>query len=620
MAKDPFETALAGFREWAGTPGRRLLGTAEADISELDVLFRYMPDQLGISAPDELRPGHIGELLLEVFPRKVLVGGPEDLAATVTALRDFLGYLGDARQLAPQTIRELEQELDEVEPEFAGAVLDPANWGPGRMIAAEMQADGVDLNDPAAVARWIEGYNDRLGLDAVNGDVPEIDFKREFGLPDVLPPMRLPDETDLADMARAAPMIGQLAALVEWVGEDGVSVDSEGQLSGADEAAAAAALGVSAGELRYLWEYAYAADWIDDDNDEMRMLPASTAEDWADGDDEDVLDAWDATCEAVIAQALNLAADEDPELAGDLDFEQQGAGLCVLLFLAKREGITDAEVSELVREAAGADSSPAEWDAWVRAHGDPARLLLDQMARLGVIRLPDPSSHDAVIRLSPLGLWTMRRQIESFDVQVPLLPPPEEMSAVDLLSLAAGASEDEFEAESDAWLATREPEQAAREMLTLAAAGEPSDRVLAVAVVTKIGAPAEPVWREVLDAQELRPYAKATLTSLGGGTPGESDLPGLELSADEMAWMTTDLLAIMCGEEDEEMPGEMAEQLADMIPAGQEAMVFDLISRGSHPDAVEVLTMIGRHHPDKGIAKQARKFAYKAGSRRAGDG
>jgi hypothetical protein len=276
-------------------------------------------------------------------------------------------------------------------------------------------------------------------------------------------------------------------------------------------------------------------------------------------------------------------------------------------------------VSELVREAAGAEESPEAWEAWVGAHGDPATLLLDQMARLGLIRLPDSSDRDAVIRLSPLGLWTMRRQIESFDVQVPLLPPPEEMSAVDLLSVAAGASEDEFEAESDAWLATREPEQAAREMLALAAAGEPSDRVLAVAVVTKIGADAEPVWREVLDAQELRPYAQATLTSLGGGMPGESDLPGLELSPDEMAWMTTDLLAIMCGEEDE-VPEEMAGQLADMIPAGQEAMVFDLISRGSHPDAVEVLTMIGRQHPDKAIAKEARKSAYKAGSRRVDNG
>ena len=34
-----------------------------------------------------------------------------------------------------------------------------------------------------------------------------------------------------------------------------------------------------------------------------------------------------------------------------------------------------------------------------------------------------------------------------------------------------------------------------------------------------------------------------------------------------------------------------------------------------HPDAADVLTLIGKHHPDKKVAKAARRFAYKASSR-----
>ena len=51
------------------------------------------------------------------------------------------------------------------------------------------------------------------------------------------------------------------------------------------------------------------------------------------------------------------------------------------------------------------------------------------------------------------------------------------------------------------------------------------------------------------------------------------------------------------------------------IPAGQEPAVFEIMARVPHPDAAGVLTVIGRHHPDKKIAKAARKSAYKAASR-----
>ncbi len=71
-------------------------------------------------------------------------------------------------------------------------------------------------------------------------------------------------------------------------------------------------------------------------------------------------------------------------------------------------------------------------------------------------------------------------------------------------------------------------------------------------------------------------------------------------------------------DDDEEYePAALARRLAEAVPAGREPAAFEMMARVPHPDAASVLTVIGRHHPDKKIAKAARKSAYKAASRQA---
>jgi hypothetical protein len=145
--------------------------------------------------------------------------------------------------------------------------------------------------------------------------------------------------------------------------------------------------------------------------------------------------------------------------------------------------------------------------------------------------------------------------------------------------------------------------------------------VLAVAVVTELGAPAEPAWRDVLGQIALRGYAKATLATLAGGDPAMAMSSGLELADDDLAWVFTDAL-VADGWDDvdddvEYEPAALAKRLGEMIPAGREPAAFEMMARAPHPDAASVLTVIGRHHPDKKIAKAARKSTYKAASRKA---
>ena len=644
MAKDPFNAALTGFRRWTRTTRQKLSGDPGADADELETLLDLMRDYLGIERPADLGPGDLEELLLRVYPRKITVLDRADTEDTIPAVRDFLAFLAESGGMTEATARKLERELDRIAPRFADAVMDPANWGMARSFVQAMAADGVDMSDQTAVDRWIAAYNSRVdpagdmfgpGEEyAEDEDEEDVDFKDAFGLPDQLPPMRLPAEAELAGMARGAPMIGQLQALAAWLGP-GRAVTENAELAGGDAAEAAAALGLGVADLPavgrmrdvprldYLWRLALDAGFIELDEDETHAVPGEAAQAFDDGDDDEVLDSWE-TLFALVMGTLDIVASLDPRRSSELDFFGQGEALTVMLFLARPDGLPVAEVSEVIKSAAVDELAPARaaktWQSWVRAHGDPARLLLDQMVAVGAVRISDSEDGD-MARLTPLGLAAIRTQFADAGVEVPLLPPAEEMTAADLIAMAEGAAEEEFQAETAAWLAHRTTESAARELLSVAAESDPASRVLAVAVVTGLGAPAEPAWRDVLGQLELRGYAKVTLAALAGGDPA-ADMPaGLELADDDLAWVLTDALVTDgwddVDDEVEYEPAALAKRLGEAIPAGREPAAFEMMARVPHPDAASVLTVIGRYHPDKKIAKAARKSAYKAASRQA---
>jgi hypothetical protein len=135
-----------------------------------------------------------------------------------------------------------------------------------------------------------------------------------------------------------------------------------------------------------------------------------------------------------------------------------------------------------------------------------------------------------------------------------------------------------------------------------------------VAIVTELGAAAERAWRDRLDTPGLRPYAKMALARLDDLE--DEPLPAdLEPDVDDLSWMATDLLAIACADTDTDAD-ELAEAFAEAMPPDGEAGPFlELLARGPHPDALDVLEHIGEYHPDKAIAKEARRAAYKASMR-----
>jgi len=465
-------------------------------------------------------------------------------------------------------------------------------------------------------------------------DYDDVDIKDALGLPDALPPIRLLPLPELAARARTAPVARQLAALAEWVGKEGREVDEAGDLTPDGQAAAATALGVDADELAFLWECALGVEWVVfDDDDEERVVPGETADDWASGDDEPVFGAWALTLSAVLGETLEfygpeLDDEDDEDDEPDFDFAGQGMALAILLFLARREGLTVEEFSDVLWEnAAGGPEEDDEDDEeareevsetraeWEEAYGDPARLLLDKLKETLAV-----TEDDDLVRLTPLALAALHEQLVEAGVEIPLLPQTAaELSGAELLAMAGGITDAEFDAEVDGWTASRGAGAAAHELLELAATAEPGERMLAVAAVTRIGAPAEAAWRESLAVPQVRAYAKVALAQLSGLDPedgGPADLPAeLEMTPDDLAWVATDLLTLAIDEEFPD-PEYLAISFREAVPAGREQLLFEGMGRGDHPDTVDVLTHLGEYHPDKQVAKAARTAAHKAASRR----
>jgi hypothetical protein len=624
MTDDPFDAALAGFELWTATTKRKL----SADpVGEVETLLDLMRDYLDVERPADLGEGDLRELLLRIYPRKITVLDPASTEDTIPAVRDFLAYLTERGEMPDGTARALERELNEIAPRFTEVMMDPSNWGMASSLVHAMAADGVNLDDQAAVDRWINDYNAGLaGFGDEEGyeDDDFVDLKEAFGLPDQMAPLRLPMPEDLAAQARHAPLMAQLRRLAWWLGA-GRAVTEDEELASGDAAEAAAELGVDVARLTHLWWLALDAVFVELDEDEAHAIPGESAHAWDEGDEDEVLDLWEMVFALVIGDTLDAAASLDPDRSEELDFSGHGAALAVTLFLARPDGLPIAEISQVIRAAATDELPPAQadeaWQSWVRAHGDPARLLLDLMAELQAIEIAD-AEDGPVARLMPLGLAAVRTQLVQSGVEIPLLPDTEHMTAAQLIAMAEGVSEEEFTAETAAWLSYRGAEPAARELLAVAAAADPASRILAVSVVvTELGALAEPVWRDELGRIELRGYAKAALATLSGGDPAAAPLPGLEPDVHDLAWMLTDALAAEGWDDPSDdvdlEPEALAKRLAEAIPAGQELAMFELMARLPHPDAADVLTVIGRRHPDKRIAKLARKAAYKAATRQA---
>jgi hypothetical protein len=464
-----------------------------------------------------------------------------------------------------------------------------------------------------------------------------------------LPPVRLHSEAELARDALAAPLFSRAARLARWAGPD-TRVGVGGELVEEQLPRAAAELGLSGDDAAAVageaWQVAVDTGLVEiADEEEGTVRAGEDLSLLTSGGPRDVLGVWLGALETVLADAsvpdlddLVGAMDEGGEIDfSSLDWDPEAEaefldGVLGNLYLltVSEEGPGDGPVPlpALAASMIVPDDMGEPTNDVLEMVSDAMMRLDDQFRLLEPIGLVDfqpvdealmadtgeePAAVDetdvsryGMVRLTPLGLYGMRARLLETGVLVPAVGDLADKGADALLDGTAVFPPAAAQAETEQWLARREPLPAARELLAAARGadgGAPLRRLRCQQALSLVGLEAEPALREVLDDAELGGLARVWLSEQGA--------PDVPAPSEAMVfWLTIDTLAAQLAAE-----GNSAELQALVEGlAQQHSGFFDTAWRVDHPATPDVLDAMGRLHPDKKVAKEARKAAFKARS------
>ncbi|WP_338777240.1 hypothetical protein [Streptomyces sp. DG1A-41] len=463
--------------------------------------------------------------------------------------------------------------------------------------------------------------------------------------------MRLHPEAELARDALSTPLLSRAARLARWAGPE-TRVDAGGGLVGEQLPAAAEVLGLSgddaAADASEAWRVAVDTGLVEIVDEEEGTVTAG--EDLAlltGGSPQDVLAVWLAALETVLADAsvpdLDGLVAEDGEVdlsALDWDPEVEAEfldGVLGNLYLLTAGEDTPADAPVPLPALAASVIVPSDM-------GEPTNDVLEQVSD-AMMRLDDqfrmlepvglvayqpvdealmadadeePAapvdetdvSRYGMVRLTPLGVYGLRARLLEAGFEAPAVGDLADKGADALLDGTAAFPPGAAQAETEQWLERREPLAAARELLAAARgadAGAPLRRLRCQQALSLVGASAEPALREVLDDAELGGLARVWLTEHGA-----VDVPAP--SEAMVYWLTIDTVAAQLAAEGN------SEELRALVEglAQQHGGFFEAVWRVEHPATADVLEAMGRLHPDKKVAKEARKAAFKARSQQGG--
>ncbi|MEV0721983.1 hypothetical protein AB0I37_04290 [Micromonospora purpureochromogenes] len=115
---------------------------------------------------DPLRwsPAVAGLFLLDWVHRRAVLD-MDDAAMLPRVLRAWTAFAGHRRGLPEQAVARTDEAIEELVPEFARLYSTGERRSPATAAVAQLMADGVDPDDPAALDAWIEANRQRLGDD-----------------------------------------------------------------------------------------------------------------------------------------------------------------------------------------------------------------------------------------------------------------------------------------------------------------------------------------------------------------------------------------------------------------------------------------------------------------------
>ncbi|GAB1817386.1 hypothetical protein [Herbidospora sp. RD11066] len=395
------------------------------------------------------------------------------------------------------------------------------------------------------------------------------------------PPVELAPGDELAAQVRSVPLVRDATRLAAWTGTRPVGDDHT--LLPGDVAQVVRELGLKADRLRLLWIVAVNGRLIEITSEGARPGPGfrDTMEFW-DGVVMDVLDRTDEhglTGSKVVDEHLT-------EILATMYSVREGMSVPLLTtgILQAHEVGCEAGLHELRRLRL---VLPAELAA-----------AMELLAYCGLIERAGADS----VRLTPIGVWAVRRDLLREGHDAPSLSEIEGLAlltAGELIdALIAGKAS---ASAASLWLERRAPEEAARDLIKIAATGNAAQRGTAGTILEELGPEASPAVREALDEPLMWRYAAAWL--------GVRDFDAPALGETDGAWVAVDTLAALLYLGAPAKGGDLdvlGDDLLNLVPA---------MGGADHPDALAVLELLGQHHPDVVVAKAARKTAMKTRSR-----
>jgi hypothetical protein len=397
------------------------------------------------------------------------------------------------------------------------------------------------------------------------------------------PPVEVAAPAELAEAVLLVPLVSDAGRLAAWTGTR--EVTGEGLLFPADADHARRELGLSDDRLRLVWIVAVNSGLL-------RITGAGASP--GPGLPPDLTEFWDG----VVMDVLDRT---EEGLTGSAVADEHLTEMLATIY-ATSDGITYATLVEGMLQAheIGCEARAPEMRRLRKELPGELDVALDLLQYCGLFERTADS-----VRLTPLGVWAVRQDLLREGHDAPLLSEVAgfaELSAAELVDAMLSG-----EAPSSApmlWVERRVPEDAARELLKVAASGTAGQRGVIGTVLEEMGPEAEPAMREALAEPDRRVPPHVGL--------GVRDLDAPVLTEDDGTWLAVDTLATLLHIPDaQEAMGEF-----EALEAGDELLrLVEDVSRSSHPDAIAVLELLGAHHLDTTIAKAARKAAMKARSR-----
>lgn len=207
--------AIDDLRAWGRVRG------VEVDTDEVRLLCDYASDYLNVNELADFTPVTFDELLLSIYPRKV-IAPPESARETVAAAGTLVDYLESAGEVDGARAAAMRGRLAEIATLMPEALADPANFGMAKSLFSSIGPDSLEQS-----------------IAIPSGELPdlgEVPCDCPGCMP--LPAVRLAQGDALAAAVGDVPLLADRDRLLAWLGDRASTPTVKGRLRAKDAAQA----------------------------------------------------------------------------------------------------------------------------------------------------------------------------------------------------------------------------------------------------------------------------------------------------------------------------------------------------------------------------------------------